>query len=64
MADIEKAIERFKICLECDDCLTCGEHDEAIKVAIQTLEEKFERENQIFNNNTDRYISDINSHEE
>ena len=38
--DIKMALERLKICLDCDDCLTCGEHDEAIKVAIKVLEEK------------------------
>ena len=61
MTDIEKAIKRLKICLECDDCLTCGEHDEAIKIAIETMQEKLERENQSY---IDRYISDLNSHEE
>ena len=35
-----EALERLKICLDCDDCLTCGEHDDAIKVAIKVLEEK------------------------
>ena len=33
-----KALERLKICLECGDCLTCEEHDEAIKVAINALQ--------------------------
>lgn len=41
MTEIE-ALERLKICLDCDDCLTCGEHDEAIKVATKVLEEKTE----------------------
>lgn len=44
MTEIEKAIERFKICLDCDDCLTCSEHDDAIKIAIEILEEKLKGE--------------------
>ena len=38
-----KALERLKICLECGDCLTCEEHDEAIKVAINVLQEKIKK---------------------
>ena len=33
-----KALERLKTCLECGDCLTCNEHDEAIQVAIKALQ--------------------------
>ena len=39
MTEIE-ALKRLKTCLECGDCLTCEEHDEAIKVAIKALQEK------------------------
>ena len=38
-----KALERLKICLECGDCLTCNEHDEAVKVAIKALQEKVKK---------------------
>ena len=38
-----KALERLKICLECGDCLTCKEHDEAIQVAIKALQEKVKK---------------------
>lgn len=45
-----KALERLKTCLECGDCLTCDEHDEAIKVAINVLQENIERENKLKEN--------------
>lgn len=35
----EEAIVRFNICeRECDDCLCCAEHDEAVEKAIEALE--------------------------
>lgn len=42
-----KALECLKACLECGDCLTCNKHDEAIEVAINALQEKIEREQNI-----------------
>ena len=39
MDDI-KALERFKICSDCGDCLTCREHDEALEFAIKALEKQ------------------------
>lgn len=42
MTDHE-AIERLKICEQCGDCLTCAEHDEAIKLALYTFKEREER---------------------
>ena len=42
MTDRE-AIERLEICEWCGDCLTCAEHDEAIKLAISALKEREER---------------------
>lgn len=41
---IEKAIWRLETCLECDDCSTCGQHDEALELALAALREKAERE--------------------
>lgn len=39
--EIKNAIKRFKICLNvCDDCMTCGEHDEALEVALEALEKQ------------------------
>ena len=43
MTEIE-ALERLTACLNCGDCLTCKEHDEAIELAINALQEKIERE--------------------
>ena len=42
MTDHE-AIERLKICEQCGDCLTCAEHDEAIKLALYAFKEREER---------------------
>ena len=46
MTEIQ-ALERLKACLECGDCLTCDEHDKAIKVAINALQEKIKSEENI-----------------
>lgn len=40
---IEHAIERFRLCLECTDCYTCADHDQALGLAIYALEELLER---------------------
>lgn len=34
---IEKAIWRLETCLMCDDCSTCGTHDEAIELAVRAM---------------------------
>ena len=43
MTEIE-ALECLTACLNCGDCLTCNEHDEAVRVAINALQEKINRE--------------------
>lgn len=45
-----KALERLTACLNCGDCLTCNEHDEAVKVAINALQQKIEREQKLKEN--------------
>lgn len=35
----EQAIERLQLCLECTDCYTCAQHDQAIGLAIHALGE-------------------------
>lgn len=37
----EEAIERLTVCgNECDDCLTCKAHDEAVEMAISALKQQ------------------------
>ena len=52
-----EAIKRLETCDECGDCLTCAEHDEALRMAIAALREQESAKNAHCKTNADHIRS-------